>query len=314
MTGSFQVHFYQRWQHLRDPHVRALAGLLESPDLLDPAAACWQGQVATLPAPDAVLAQWIQALDDDPAPLLAALGARLPSRLGLYAERLIVFYLQHMGTLVAHNVQVRDGPHKTIGEFDLLLDDGTGLGLVHWELATKFYLLAPQSDPALPGAFVGPNLADTLGLKLQKILRHQLTLSSHPAAAAMLPRPVTAARMLVRGWLFYHDAVALPASLGVAGNHCRGFWCTANALAGREEEGFLLPGRLQWLSPAVADHCLTRQQVLEQVRDMLAVSDAPVMVAACQYQDGQWREMERGFVVPDGWDTRAAETVRHGIW
>jgi hypothetical protein len=36
-ASTFQQQFHARWHCLRDPHVRALAWLLDAPDLLDAA-------------------------------------------------------------------------------------------------------------------------------------------------------------------------------------------------------------------------------------------------------------------------------------
>ncbi len=56
--------------------MRALAWLLDSPDLLDGAAPAWAGRVATLgPVTDEV-ATWLAQLDADPSTLNAALGEK----------------------------------------------------------------------------------------------------------------------------------------------------------------------------------------------------------------------------------------------
>lgn len=302
--------FDRHWAHLTHPHVRALAGLLETPDMLDAASPAWQRRVATLPPVSEEDVTFLTALDADPTPLLDVLGAAVPRRLGLYAERLLVFWLRHTGRLVAHNLQVRDGPHKTIGEFDLLLDDGKG-GLVHWEMATKFYLLAAGAGT---DAFVGPNLADTLGAKLTKIMSQQLQLSGHPAAHAVLPGKVSAAQTFVRGWLFYEDmAAVLPPALGISANHCRGFWCEAGQLP-EEDVRYLVLDRHDWLAPAVASEGMDRMQLRQVVSSIHARTDAPVMVAVCAVTGTGVKEIRRGFIVPDGWKDRAATSVRHGIY
>ncbi|WP_308621444.1 hypothetical protein [Massilia sp. Se16.2.3] len=42
-AASYQEGFHRRWSHLRRARVRALAWLLDSPDLLDADAPHWQG-------------------------------------------------------------------------------------------------------------------------------------------------------------------------------------------------------------------------------------------------------------------------------
>jgi len=108
--------FHRKWGHLARPHVRALAWLLDSPDLLDPDSPHWQGKIATLGPITPAVANWLDDLDADPSLLDAALGNRFYSRLGLYAEKLMAFYFAQQGTLAAHGLQVRDGKNGTIGE------------------------------------------------------------------------------------------------------------------------------------------------------------------------------------------------------
>ena len=116
---SFQERFHQRWAQLGDPHVRALACLIDAPGLLDIEAPQWQGKVARLEASagDAARA-WLHDLDRAPAALHAHLAFQPFGRLGRYAEKLMTFYLRHLGVLLAHNVQVRAAGNQTIGEFD----------------------------------------------------------------------------------------------------------------------------------------------------------------------------------------------------
>jgi uncharacterized protein len=314
-AATFQSYFHQRWNHLEDPHVRALAWLLDAPDLLDPKAPCWQGRVATLGSVDQGVNDWLADLDHDPAALHASLSLQRLTRLGRYAEQLMAFYFKHQGILQAHGVQVRAGKNETIGEFDFLLRDGNAL--LHWEFAAKFYLLAFNDQPVGAGHeadyFLGPNLADTLGAKMRKIFDRQLALSHHPAAQIHLPQPVTAAQALVKGWLFYRlgePRLSLPA--GVAAAHCHGFWCTLSELEQVAATGFIILPRLDWLAPAKAsgDAVLDYQQVNQQLAVHFARSSMPVMIAALQQSGDWWLETERGFIVPDDWRSRAGQRVR----
>ncbi len=308
-SAGFQLQFRQRWGHLHDPHVRTLAWLLDAPDLLDAAAPCWQGRIASIGPLSAATADWLAALDRAPAELHAFLDippSGIPpfTRLGRYAEKLLAFYLHRQGRLVAHGLQVRVGAGTTIGEFDFLLRDG--MALVHWEFATKLYLLEPNGDGRHADYFVGPNLADTLGAKIGKIMDRQLALSTHPAAQAVLPEPVAAAQALVKGWLFYHGATPPPPS-GVSGAHCRGFWCTLDELrAGPELTAAILP-RLDWLAPArLPDPAGSPRDVLaEQLDARFAGDRMPQLVALLAPHDGWMVEIDRGFVVPNDWRGRA---------
>lgn len=318
---AFQTQFHARHGHLRSPHVRALAWLLTAPNLFDAAAPRWNGAIATLDfAADGVdIDAWLHALDADPSPLHALVEERPTARLGRYAEKLLAFYLQAHERLFAANLQVRAGANATIGEFDYLLHDGgDGDALIHWEFATKFYLLeSPRSAPQAD-SFVGPNLADTLGAKMSKIMDRQLQLSRHPAAAAYLPLPVSHARALVKGWLFYREAdVVLPHAMGVAPDHCRGFWCTGGELAADPEYAaarYIILPRLEWLAPTRSPTALTLTP--EHLQTALAASFAsdpgPLLIAAMKASTGEPElalEVSRGFIVPDDWRAMAAEKM-----
>jgi len=88
---SFQAGFHRRWGHLHDPHVRALAWLLDAPGLLDAEAACWEGRIAVLDQVSPGIAGWLQQLDAAPAALHAMLDTQPSHRLGRYAEKLMTF-------------------------------------------------------------------------------------------------------------------------------------------------------------------------------------------------------------------------------
>lgn len=297
-VATFQARFERRWGHLTQPRVRALAWLLDSPDLLDPASVHWGGRIASLPAVTPAVAAWLGALQDDPSPLDAALGPKCYSRLGLYAEKLLAFYFEQQGLLVAHGLQVQVNRNDTVGEFDFLLHDADAL--LHWEFATKFYLLEGSADPGVFHHLIGPNLADTLGLKMRKILDKQLALSRHPAAQSLLAWPVRAAQALVKGWLFYALGTA-PGMAGISHEHGHGFWCTPAQLP---EQRYVVLPRLQWLAPfkgrdvEVLDVAALRAQLLDLAQ--------PLMVATVDTVEGWEVECTRGFVVPDTWTEQAA--------
>jgi len=309
---DFQSRFHQRWKHLNDPDVRALAWLLDAPDMLDPRSSQWRGRIAALPSTAGdEAAGWLAELDRDPARLHAYLAVQPFTRLGRYAEKLLAYYFEHLGILAASGVQVRAGKNETVGEFDFLLRAAGGL--MHWEFATKLYLLESSGAGHEADYFVGPNLADTLGLKMRKILDRQLALAAHPAASAYLPEPVVAARALVKGWLFYHDAEAaagMPA--GVAPEHCRGFWCALGEFEASAQEIYVILPRLRWLAPfqAAADNMLDGAGLRATLAAHFERDSMPVLVALVR-RDGDFiYEYDRGFIVPDDWHARAGDRVR----
>ena len=302
---SYQESFHRRWGHLRRARVRALAWLLDAPDLLDLHAPAWAGRIATLGPVTPEVAAWLARVDHDPSELDAALGARVYTRLGLYAEKLMAFYYAQQGRLVAHGLQVRGGRNDTIGEFDFLLEAGPE-ALEHIEFATKFYLLDGE-DAQHVDALVGPNLADSLGKKMRKVFERQLSLGGHPAAQEVLPRPVVQARALVKGWLFYPRG-SWPAMQGIAAGHCRGFWCALDELDEIEGEDFLILPRLQWLAPfraASAVWMQSRGQLFQELSWQFEEGGRPVLVAVVRQRPGCIEEVERGFIVPNDWRERA---------
>lgn len=306
-ADSYQALFHRRWGQLAHDPVRALAWLLDSPDLLDVAAPAWAGRVATLGAVTPAVAGWLARLDADPSELEAALGEKTYTRLGLYAEKLMAFYFAQHGRLVRHGLQIRAARNDTVGEFDFLLEHGPD-ALEHIEFATKFYLQNGATTDDLD-ALVGPNLADSLGLKMRKIFERQLTLGQHPAAQAQLPRPVTLARALVKGWLFY-PAGSWPAMQGITAGHCRGFWCALDEVGDLAGEAYVILPKLQWLAPYRAGSVaclLDRAQLANELADRFAVSGTPVLVAIVRQRAGVVEECERGFIVPNDWRARATQ-------
>ena len=308
-ADTYQSRFAARWGHLTQGRVRALAWLLDAPDLLDAADPHWEGKIASLGVlPDSVDA-WLTALDADPSALDTALGTRLYTRLGLYAEKLMAFYYREHGMLVAHGQQVRAARNDTVGEFDFLLDAGPD-AVEHIEFATKFYLLEGAAASRFD-TFVGPNLADSLGAKMRKIFDKQLALGQHPAAQALLPRPVVRARALVKGWLFYplgaHSAID-----GIDAQHCRGFWCALEQVGTLAATQFVVLPRLEWLAPYRAPLHAMAPAIVDQggLQALLAAQfdsvPMPVLVAAVRVDGDVVSETGRGFIVPDDWRARAA--------
>ncbi len=315
MNGRFQAAFHQRWATLHNPHTRALAWLLASPDLLDPGAPRWQGKIASLPEQAADEARgWLQELDAAPQALEAWLAVHPLTRLGRYAENLLAWYFRHLGILEAHGLQVRAGQGDTIGEFDFLLRQAGGL--VHWEFATKFYLLCSDdqslADVQQADYFVGPNLSDTLGRKIRKTLDRQLLLGQHPAAQTLLPQPLAAAQALMKGWLFYRRGET-PALLnaGVSASHCRGWWCLPDELPSHVGEAAAIIPRIAWLAPArlPLSQGLSVDALTVALAERFARDPMPVMVAALRRDGDVWLESERGFVVPDQWPQQAKQRL-----
>ncbi len=310
---SSQAVFHARYGQLRNPHVRDLAWLLDSPDLLDPAAPLWQGRIATLAPflkPD--FGAWLRQLDAQPQALETLIAEHGFNRLGRYSELLMAFYLGNAGVLHAHGLQVRGSDNVTVGEFDFLLRDAAAR-LIHWEFATKFYLLQPQGEGQGGESLVGPNLADSLAAKMRKILDRQLVLSQQAAAQLLLHEAVAQAQALIKGWLFYPvDAAPKRAIEGVNAAHCHGFWRPLGSVEGMPDAQFSVLPRMRWLAPArtAPEECFDRSGLADALKKHFSRDSLPLMIGIMQPGEGAMLEVERGFIVPDDWAARANHYIR----
>lgn len=315
---TYQDGFHQAWSQLNDKHVRALAWLLTSPDLLDKNAAIWWHQIGALEVPDPdKLRAWLFNLDAHPTALHEALKIHKFLRLGHYAEDLLAFYFAHEGLLFGHGIQVHSDRAETIGEFDyLLFAQG---GLLHLELATKFYLFHYShggdnlgNRSATVYDYLGPNLNDSLGAKMQKILQHQLTLSQHDAARKLIQTKIIAARALIKGWLFYRSSESRQLVTGIAANHCLGFWWTQAEFEQLAVPYALRLDRLQWLAPAQVglDEVMDKSLILETLHRHFQSDTTPVMVAIMKKNGNLMQEFCRGMVVSNDWPSRAGQLAR----
>jgi hypothetical protein len=322
---------------LRDPAVRDLAWLLFSPDLLRPHPAAPLADLWESPQEADASAEWLIALDRDPHALHRALDVPRLTRLGRYAEELLGWFLLQgpFARLVAANVALRRAG-RTLGECDFLLETSRGRRL-HWELAVKCYLQVSEGRGQLAD-FVGPNLRDRFDRKLSHLLDHQLRLSAREEFALLGHPGPWLAQMFVKGWLFYRAdggghtlrPMSAPDPVELAPGHPRGWWVThadwpAFAAAHAAAGWSVLP-RLDWLAPrrlganeAMAqptpsdyshDAARARSGVApptapQRLFEQIARASEPVMAAAFAADDGGYRELSRGFIVPDDWPARA---------
>jgi hypothetical protein len=147
---------------------------------------------------------------------------------------------------------------------------------------------------------------------MRKILDRQLALGEHPAAQALLPQPLSAAQALVKGWLFHRRGAQLDLHpLGIAENHCRGWWCTLSEIETHMDAvGTILP-RITWLAPARLSLAqgLEISDLKQQLHQHFEHDGMPLMVASLRREGDEWFETERGFVVPDAWPQQAVKKI-----
>ncbi|SPB16570.1 hypothetical protein NOV72_03770 [Caballeronia novacaledonica] len=303
-----------------DVTVRDLAWLLFAPDLLREGDATLAHPFASAQERDATLV-WLATLDAAPQPLHD--HARDPkfTRLGIYAESLVRFFLSHgpAARLVASNVPLRR-QRRTIGECDFLLESTNGVRL-HWELAVKFYLHIGDAEGANAvrlSDYVGPNLQDRFDLKHARLVTHQLALTSRAEFAALGFAGPWRAQLFIKGRLFYHgvgDGHVEPAP-EIGASHLRGWWLTASEWRGARanvsdgERVWVVQPRMAWLASRRLDAAAAATLIAESdaIRTRLATTVAPTLIAAyARDAAGKWIEESRGFIVPDDWPERARE-------
>lgn len=298
-------------RRLRHPAVRDLAWTLVAPPLLERLgdvsprhplhASGWAVQ------PDR-LERWLRQLDRDPQHLLAATPGANGKRLGRYYEELWQFALAQAPDirLLAGNLPIRDHG-RTLGELDLLIEDDEGLQ--HIELAVKLYL-GPTQAPGDAGAdWLGPGRRDRLDLKLEHLLRHQLPLSAHPQAHALLRRlssQVAQASPWLAGYLFYPWPTPCKAPRGAADGHLHGRWvrrCDWPLWLAVHDGNWQPLARLHWLAPhaCTASDVWSRTQLNVWLHELPDDSAPRMLVCMKEEQPDWWQEQERIFLVNDHW-------------
>ncbi|MCD9459499.1 DUF1853 family protein [Marinibactrum halimedae] len=148
---------------------------------------------------------WLKALDERPQTLESHLLTQGSRRIGVQFEQLLAFYFQYgpeANTIAdfRQRVQIHQSHSrtpKTIGELDFLWRCQSPEQRIapeiyktgsHVEAAVKFYMGNGKRDVDLqdPYQWVGPNRNDRLALKLNKLFDHQLRLSHHDCAQAVI--------------------------------------------------------------------------------------------------------------------------------
>ncbi len=277
-----------------------LRWLLLSAPLLDATPGAFPAAVQQFtPAEAASIDTWLTGLQAQPAlwhgfmhPASPLPGP--PMRLGRRAERLLEFFLRHGPThrFVVANLPLHDtapdGKHTSRGEIDFLLEDRAGRRW-HWELAVKFYLCTAPAPTATLNDLVGPNRSDTLAAQVYKLIGQQLR--HRPPVPWNDDEWAPAA--LARGWLFYPRDRARPQVPGLHPEHASGTWLTVDRLASLPLGDWCWLPRERWLSPA-----------RESATQPLQALDPPGVgfqrpALAVRLERGI--EVERVFIVPDGW-------------
>ena len=199
-------------------------------------------------------------------------------RVGVYFERLVRFWLEHVAgvELVGAGIQIRNDT-RTIGELDFVFrDPGRSGAVTHWEVAVKFFL----HDPSRAGShYPGPNVNDDFESKVAKLFDEQLPRSRdfEPAVAAR--------QALVRGCCFHHldvrPADQEPARM--APDCERGTWLRSKQVDRLEQEwgsaGFVILDKPFWFTPGRRPR-LSFDQLVKHLEGHRKERRSAVMVAA----------------------------------
>ncbi|MFC7048146.1 DUF1853 family protein [Emcibacter nanhaiensis] len=255
------------------------------------------------------LPEWLEdrrpLADTDLPPDLA------PSRaLGPYFENLFAAVLARDEKIsgVRRNIQVTD-EGITKGEFDFLFyRDGQAH---HVETTVKFYLGTGSCQRAQD--WIGPGRRDRLDLKLAKMMDRQLQLSGTQAGRKTLQAlgyETPDVHAFTRGCLFHplenwvHGEFITPDDVNPA--HLKGWWTGEKNMEDilRQEAFWLELSKPFWLDVRTSlqqENIHSPEEMTARVSDRLAHGDRPVLLAALRNQNGGWREVHRGFIVPDNW-------------
>ena len=323
MNSPVVKHAYPPQPPLQDRAVRDLAWALCAPPLftqIDDWPPGWLARDYIDTRTDSELWPWLYQLDSEPNALHDYLARQHSTRLGIYFEYLISFYLQHHPRfdLLAQNYQV-NGPQRTLGEFDFIVYDRQQERALHIESAVKFYLghrdyrgtIANNTPLHNWHQWIGPNQKDSLAIKMRHLKERQLLLSDSPEGRQALKEIGVShrdlsRRLLISGRCYFPRTEPIPAPHGFNSNNreCH-YWSDSEAFLTAELRDTLryccLPRRY-WLSPILAQD--SRQldsdrakEIKARIQEGLQQNTNEWQIAALEPSGDGWIERERFFVI-----------------
>ena len=240
--------------------------------------------------------------------LSAFLAAGRIDRVGRYFERLISYWLHHVRQVkvVAESLSIRQ--HKrTIGEIDFLFHDELQR-LTHMEIAVKFYLFSPD-HVAFDSHYLGPNAADTLDRKVDRLLHHQL-----PRSETLFPE-VEIRQPFLKGRIFYqpaHRTSTLHHPL-LSPDHLSSSWIresqfdlmTDKPETANRQIVFSVLQKPFWLSNELRRQLDTDLLSCSELSDLVSKHFSNhqhcLLVAKLVFDGASYVESSRFFVVPESW-------------
>lgn len=183
-------------------------------------------------------------------------------------------------SLLEEEIQINKPSGQTLGAIDLILRNNHTKKNEHWEVAIKFYLLHQ-------GVWYGPNAHDQLDKKLDRMLSHQLKMSSTSEFLEQYPQYTDLQeQLLIQGRLYINpfSPETVPREcLGLALNPSQisGYWCYQN----------------QWEQIGEPLYELEKPRWAIGLEEFLE----PINKPNGRFVHAQTKEGQFWFVVPDRW-------------
>lgn len=251
---------------------------------------------------------WYEKLKQQPDSLEAHILSNPTKRLGLYYEQLIKFALQNVphAKLLMHNQPIFDGK-RTMGAFDFVYANAESK-IVHRECAVKFYLGIPTSSQSYTkwSDWWGPNKADRLDFKLEKLLNKQIKLSHTQQAQQFLQAnqiKIDIQEIDLKGYLFYPFEKNMPAPKDFNPNHLKSYWLEHAQMHHLCQQSWweILP-KLRWLSPSISSQQLmSTAELTTHIKEYFQKNPSPVLVSQYAENKPGCLERQRYFITPNAW-------------
>jgi len=297
-----------RLNQFQSPQVRDLAWAILSPSLMKTTDHSQHFSDVFFQQSFSDILPHLQQLDQHPTPLISHLEHTTNHRLGPYFERLWLYWLRHNPRYrcLAHNVQIQEDG-KTLGEFDMIVQDLDSGAIEHWELAIKFYLGIPPLNNETH--WFGPHQKDRLDLKYHHLVEKQLKLSTQALAKDYCQKQgwnISRTRLLSKGRLFYPVNAEYSRPNNIEKHHLTGRWMTQPEFA--QQFGKHEHVRFHWLNKDEWMVLREREaKCYEHIQERFSQQRYPHPV---QLLVSQWQEKPvRLFVVPENWLQHALATL-----
>lgn len=231
---------------------------------------------------------------------------KIPKKpLGKYFEALLHYILERdeRYEVILKNHQIIEDK-RTIGEIDLILRDTISGKLEHWELSVKFYLHHPSKNSLED--FIGPNAKDQLDLKFDKLIKHQLPLSSHKQIQYLIESESFENKLLTKGQLFNYTNTnnLFPPTVN---QQCKsGWWIRLNKLseALTKAKYWFIADKTYWIGTNrfdTSEDLKTKDEILDLIQSHFKTDQRSVMLLGLEDSDSSFIEITRGFVTKSDW-------------